>query len=646
MKSLLRTCLTAGATAWLLLFTAVPALAHASLSASVPAGGAAVEQAPTEVRLTFTEFPDEALSSVKVLGASGSFERGPARVPADDTSTLVVGLKELPKGSYTVSWRTVSRVDGHSSAGAFAFGVGEPPSAVSADAGEQTSSKIPSAVARWILYLGLVGLLGAAWMAVFAFENNYRPVARFASIGLLAAAVGTLGLGLYQYRDSGVALGIFLGSSAGRALAFRVAPLVLTGLAFLIFRNNYRPRMLIGGTGALAAMFAHASAGHAAVPPNVVVKVLIQWIHFASVGVWIGGLGALLLGLSHAPEEKRQRATKRFSLAAGLAIFIVTGTGVLRAVNEVGGWGPLVETTYGRLVIAKSVLIVGLGALGAVNRFRNLPVATTSPAGLQKTGRLEIAVAVITLALAGMLSTSVPPVSVAAAAEEAVVKAEGADFARTTAATLTLEPGTAGPNRLSLSLKDARSGDAPEGITGVTLKFVSLSNPALGESTLELEERGDGEYEASGSNVSVDGRWRVTAAVRTSSNSFEIPLEFSTRSTGFTTETSEVEGQPTIYSVTDPQGRQLQVYSEPDRPGRSELHLTLFDASGIELEVDNILAIASPPDTDSITLVTRRFGPGHFVSDLVLKEGAYLFDITVTTGAGDSLRFPAETEFS
>lgn len=644
MKFLLRTALTAGAIFWLLLLAAVPAWAHASLSASTPAGGAAVEEAPQQVTLSFTEPPDTALSSVRVVGGSGSFEDGAPRLAEGDDSTLVVDLKSLPQGSYTVSWRTVSRVDGHSSAGAFAFGVGEPPGEVAGGGEEQTTSKVPSAVARWILYLGLGSLLGAAWMALFAFGHSYRPLARLASFGILAAAAGTLGLGAFQYLDAGVGPGIFLGSSSGRALAFRAAPLLLIGLGFFIYRRNYRPRMMLAAAGALAAMLAHAAAGHAAVPPNVVAKVAVQWLHFAAVGLWIGGLAALLLGISAAPEEDRQRASRRFSFVAGISIFVVTGTGVLRAVNEINGWTPLFESTYGRLVIAKSILIVGLGGLGAYNRFRNLPKAASAPAGLQKAGRLEVAVAVIALALAGMLSTSVPPVSVAAEAEAAIVSVTGTDFARTARAELTVEPGTAGPNRFKLSLNEAGSGDALEGVSGVTLRFSSLSAPGLGESTLEMESTGDGTYEASGSNVSVDGRWRATVAVTTDDNSFDIPLEFSTRATGFTTDASEVAGQPTIYSITGPDGRQLQVYTEPDQAGPSELHFTLFDTSGTELAVSEILAIAVPPDDPSTTLVTRRFGPGHFVSDVTLKQGRYLFDVTASTDTGESFRFPVEME--
>ncbi len=317
---------------------------------------------------------------------------------------------------------------------------------------------------------------------------------------------------------------------------------------------------------------------------------------------------------------------------------------MLRAVNEVGGWEPLFDSTYGRLVIAKSALMVGLGAMGALNRFRNVPVAAASPAGLQKAGRIEVAVAALTLALAGMLSTSVPPISVASGAEEARVTVGGSDFAGTTGATLTVEPGTAGPNRFRVELTDLNSDSPVDDVSGVTLRFSSPSNPAVGESTVTADEQDDGHFQASGSNVSVDGRWRVTVLVTTPGNSFEIPLEFSTRAVGYTSDSSVVEGQPTIYSVTDPQGRQLQVYSQPDRPGRSELHLTLFDASGTELIVNEILAIAVPPDDPSVTLVTRRFGPGHFVSDITLERGRYEFDITARTEAGDTVRFPARME--
>lgn len=647
MKNLLRAALTAAAGFWLLLFTTAPAWGHASLRASEPSGGAAVEEAPEQVTITFTESPDTSLTSVRVTGASGSFEDGPPRLAEGDDLTVVVDLKPLPQGSYTVAWRTVSRVDGHASAGAFAFGVGEPPDPAAAE--EQVteiSNKVPAAAARWVLYLGLTALFGAAWMALFAFGHTSPPLRRLARFGWVAAIAGLVGLGVFQFREAGAGLGVFLRSSSGQDLAFRAVPLAVAGFGIAVLSKKHRLGMAVAGAGALGTMLAHAAAGHGAVPPNAVAKVGVQWLHLTAIGLWIGGLAALLIGMSHTSGDPRQRAVRRFSLVAGIAIFVVAATGVLRAVNEVGSWEGLLQSTYGRLVIAKSALIVVLGILGALNRFRNVPVSAGSPQGLQKVGRLEVAIAVITLALAGMLSSSVPPVSVAAAGEEPRVSVEGTDFARTVEATLVVEPGTAGPNRFTVELTDLNSDSSLEDVNAATLRFVSLSNPAVGESNVELERSDDGRFEATGSNVSVPGRWRATLSVTTAGNSFEIPLEFSTRAPGYTFTDSAVEGQPTIYSVIDPEGRQMQTYAEPDEAGPSELHLTLFDASGTELTVDEITAIVVPPGEQSVALVTRRLSPGHFIADVTLKSGSYLLDITVTTGTGENLRFPAEMEIS
>ena len=72
----------------------------------------------------------------------------------------------LPDGVYTVAWRTVSAVDGHLATGSFAFGIGVAPPANGSGSGSSgATSAGPSAgaiFARWLLYLGLVGLLGLA----------------------------------------------------------------------------------------------------------------------------------------------------------------------------------------------------------------------------------------------------------------------------------------------------------------------------------------------------------------------------------------------------------------------------------------------------------------------------------------------------
>jgi hypothetical protein len=250
---------------------------------------------------------------------------------------------------------------------------------------------------------------------------------------------------------------------------------------------------------------------------------------------------------------------------------------------------------------------------------------------------------VVTLAVAGALSSSIPPLSSnAAAASSGPLVAEGSNFAQTARARLTIAPGTAGPNRFNLKLEDYDSGDPLE-VEEAALRVKSLSHPELGETTVRLDKRSGGSFEAVADSLSVDGRWSIAVAARRGTDTLEIPLEISTRATGYREERIAAEGQPTIHKLTDAETRQLQVYVDPERPGRSELHLTLFGPDGVELPTDSIVVIAVPPNGSSSSLATRRFGPGHFVSDIDLMKGSYLFDAVATTPGG-KIRFLTELE--
>src|SRR5207248_8505784 len=95
-------------------WASVPAHAHALLAASTPADGATVDRPPTEVLLTFTEAPDPLLAVVRVVDAAGTrVEAGKAEAVAGQAAQLRVPLGTLAQGTYTVTWRTTSAVDGH-----------------------------------------------------------------------------------------------------------------------------------------------------------------------------------------------------------------------------------------------------------------------------------------------------------------------------------------------------------------------------------------------------------------------------------------------------------------------------------------------------------------------------------------------------
>lgn len=503
--------------AGLLLTFAGPADAHALLRASEPTGGSRLDTAPGAVSITFTEEPEPSLSAVRVLDASGgSWEAGrPASLPGDPR-TLGVPMRSAPDGVYTVTWRVLSRVDGHVTAGAFAFGVGVTPAeAVVPPALAVPVTPPPSALemaGRWALFAGLVALLGAAWVGAALFRGSSRGVARLAGSALAVSAAGLVLFGEAQRRAAGVGIGDLASTAVGRALAWRGAAILASGVALaVVVRTGRRARaaaMWAAGLAAAGAMLAHVSAGHAAAAESLRwARVGAQWAHVAGAGVWIGGLAALLVGIRGAPSAAKARAVRQFSTVAGLALAVVAVTGVLRAVNEIGSWGGLVSSGYGRIVAGKSALLLLLAGLGAINRYRNVPAAERGLPGLRRVSGWELAVAAVTLGAAAVLASLAPPAgSRAAVPEPDALVVTGSDFATSVRVRMEVRPGYAGVNRFVLRISDYDTGD-PVDAGRVALRFAFLDSPDVGESELELEPSAGPAHRAEGGNLSLDGRW-------------------------------------------------------------------------------------------------------------------------------------------
>src|SRR6476660_9147788 len=133
------------------------AWAHAGLTRSDPAAGAALGDSPTAVRLSFTERPQASLSSIQVRGAGAARQSGSPRPGAGDPLSVEVPVPRLGRGVYTVDWRVVSAIDGHATSGTYRFGIGVTPTG--ATSSERTTSQVASpleVLARWSLLTGLV----------------------------------------------------------------------------------------------------------------------------------------------------------------------------------------------------------------------------------------------------------------------------------------------------------------------------------------------------------------------------------------------------------------------------------------------------------------------------------------------------------
>ena len=644
MKRVSACALTAVVASIVVVFAVSPARAHALLDHSDPPNGAELAQAPTNVVLTFTEDPDPTLSIVHVLDANGkSVEAGPAQaVPGNPLQLSIPLPSDLPDGVYTVTWRTVSKQDGHQTSSAFAFGVGVKPVPSASTSGGIVSSPSPSVASvagKMLLYIGLVVLFAAGAMALAAFGGHVPARRAVLGLGWASAAIGAVMMLLAERATIGVPLGDLLSSEAGHAYISLLVAVAVAGVAALLAvlrRATWSLALLVAAAG--ATMLVRADGGHAAASAAApLVEVGLQWLHIMAASAWIGGIALAWLLLRERREGEQPTAEiRRFSRIAGYALAVVLVTGTLRAIDERGGLsaiGRIFAGTYGLTLLLKVLVVLVLIGLGAWNRYRSIPRMEHDSGMLRRVMAVELVGAVGVFGLTGVL-TGLPPVTSVhqTTAIPAAISATGSDFATTVTITLTVTPGTPGPNDFRAKVTDFEG--KPLDATGVMLMFQPVGNPNVGQSMLEMQKGTSGTWTASGTNLSLAGVWNVNAVVQTGSTSASVSLTLITGTPDQTISVSTAAGEPTIYTITLTGGEQIQAYNDPGTPGPDEWHLTAFDTDGKELPLKSVTMTAVAPDGTATAPSPRRFSAGHFVADLKLATGRWTFFMQATARDG------------
>lgn len=214
----------AAAAAFVLVLGAPNAHAHAFLTGSNPADGAVLDAAPAQLVLHFSESvvlsgmtvsivdgsgvavpvggpslmeePPSAVSTAQGPAPEGSAEPTAGATTAEATESpvgVVVDLPHLSRGTYRVSWATVSSDDLHRTAGVLVFGV---QTAVTAAGWVESAPAPVESVLRWIVLLALACGIGApvvrrlvrrAGGAAEADLLLARAVAAMSALGLLAS---------------------------------------------------------------------------------------------------------------------------------------------------------------------------------------------------------------------------------------------------------------------------------------------------------------------------------------------------------------------------------------------------------------------------------------------------------------------------
>ena len=539
----LRLGVVAAALAALWLFLLTPAAgAHALLVSSSPAANSPLSQSPHQLLLTFSEAVDPKLSFVNVMDSSGHPAAGVSKaqgVAGKGTQLRVTVSSPLTRGVYTVTWQTVSSVDGHVATGSFPFGIGVAAvgSKVAVSTPAHSSAWLSAAgdAGHWLLYIGLTLLVGAASTIVLVLGGR-RPAGSLLLLRLswLLSLMGVVTMFFVERAlVHAPSLSALVSSAVGTKLVVLGGfVLVACGVSVLIvgLRPARWPLVAVGVIAAVA-MLLHVWSGHAdGASPYRPLILIEQWVHFVAIGAWVGGLVWLLLGLRGQEAADRAAAVRRFSRIATLGIGAVVLTGVLRSISEVGSFGNLIHTTFGITLLIKLGLFALLALLGAVNHFRLVPRLSHGDGALRPfawTSRGEVMLAAGILVVAGSLSGLAPAASVAAAAKAQAphqMTATASDYATTVKVHLTATPGTVGQNSFVAAVNDYVTDKTTAAVTGVQLQFSLPADPAMAPTTLTLKKQPDGTWSATGLQLSMGGKWRIDVMVQEAAGAVTVPI--------------------------------------------------------------------------------------------------------------------------
>jgi copper transport protein len=565
-----RVVLTAlAALLWVALALPASAFAHAQLEETTPPRGAIAKHEPAAVIFRFDEPVEGNFGAVRVYDASGDrVDEGDAFHPDGEGPRLGVHLRPgLPDGSYTATYRVVS-ADGHIVSSGFVFSIGkagkapsETVSQLTAGSGSGPVTEAAFGIARglqyaaialavgglaflllsWLPALAAVGGAGESWSrASLAFASRQKRVLFVAAtIGAISAAAGVALEGAEAAGISGFSalkeaivretLETRFGTFWGLAV---VAWIVFGLLVILILRPAMSRTRAVPARASLLALpliflvMVPALSGHGSTQSPVALDFPVNVVHVAAMGIWLGGLAALLFVAPRATRElepgDRSRllaaALSRFSEVALIAVGAILLTGLIQAYVYVRHPGDLLGTGYGRAVLAKFLLLMALIGIGAYNRRRSVPhlkkiAAGGEPPGragllLRRALRAELALLAIVIGVTAALASYAPPVTAQSGpfSTEALVGPIQLE--------LSVEPATVGANEIHIYLFDAKSG-AP--YTRVKELTVTAALPEKGISLpLQPQLSGPGHYTIPSAPLNAGGDWELELTARVS----------------------------------------------------------------------------------------------------------------------------------
>ena len=377
-------------------WAATPAQAHSFLASTDPEQGARLPRAPTALGLQFSEEVTERGINIEVRTGGG--EVVDEHVPRVESGGHVVRLplSDLADGIYVVSWQVTSAVDGHESAGEFAFAVGVFASGELPSPGVDVGVDMDgwAVAATWVFFAGLAVAAGGLAGAPALGHDSLRRRAWLRA----GAATALVAIGWHSWIATRSAV------SGTEAVALLVATGTLLGTMMAARAASPLPAAVL-----LTAVASAWSARSHSATANGAAGWLLDAAHVIAAAVWAGALAYVTAALWRQRGDRGQLllGIGRYARLAAVLVAVVAATGVVQAVLLLPAISALWNTGYGRILTIKSILFAVALAAAAVARASALPRQRSRL--LQRLTTSEVTAVAAVMAAAALLVNAAPP---------------------------------------------------------------------------------------------------------------------------------------------------------------------------------------------------------------------------------------------
>ncbi|MCO5223328.1 MAG: copper resistance protein CopC [Thermomicrobiales bacterium] len=517
--------------------TGMEVSAHAEIERTTPAQDSILAAPPENLQFWFTEriSTDPSPPTIIVFDEDGNqLETTALTIDPNDPRHLTVEVSGFSTGTYTVSWTVQSADDGHTLSGTYGFriGTGRAPGAATVS-GEQPA---PWAVAlRWLTFLGAgAAAAGLLWIAFSALVDSDRQHARRGAVAM-AGAVLALGATVLepilqsQFPPEGVTKPSLSEAVAGLPNPWWLRPaglaVAIGALAVMHFYRNkpvWKPIGILGSLGALAALLGLALTTHVAAREewNLAGK-LSASLHELSVGLWAGGLLLLAFAWPRGVEEGEgttgKDAVRQFSRIATVLAPIGILTGIVNSGLVLPSLDSLWESTWGKVLIGKVVILVPVMVLAARHHLWLRKHLERLGSALRSTVRLETALIAAVVLGGSILALSAPP-------SKSTGEVTSIDLAApltgneqaAEAVHLIMSPMRAGQNeiRVNVGLISPEGGGEVIPVERVRLDLISLNHEADIRDLELVQDPETGDFVSEGIQLTLNGWWEIDVLVR------------------------------------------------------------------------------------------------------------------------------------